>query len=331
MIELLTGLLFVLTWFQIVYESWPILMLSSFLVLISLLIVISLIDMRYNRIPNAIILVGCLYAVMIGMIFPVTHTFSRFGIYNQKLSILKPWTYSCFEKYTVHLSESVLIKNQLFVITDFVLGLLAGGGLLLMIVEIGKFLFGSRKIKYDQRVNFCVNRGGLSIDNGKEISWEHVFLRKSDELTMFGVVKAVEISNDDSFSDHGNYVSDEVNEIKIDTGYVQINSSRIPLTKIDRLVVEGDRWNRPQEVLGMGDVKLAAMIGLFLGPSAILFIIFLSSFTGALFGLLCNLFIVFKDGGEKKISLPYGPFISFATLIYIFVGQEIFSYIRQFV
>ena len=272
-VECVTGIVFVLTWFQIVYQSWPVLVLSSFLMLISLLIVISLIDIRYSRIPNAIILLGCLYAIIIGMVFPATHTFSRFGIYDQKLPILKPWTYSCFENYTAHLSDSFLIKNQLFVLTDFFLGLLVGGGLLLLTAEIGKFLFGSRKIKYDQRVNFSIDRRGLSVSNGLNILWEHIFLRQSDEVTLFGAVKAIEISTDNNFSGYDKFVSDDVHEIKIKEGGVQINSSRMQLTQIDRLVIEGDQWTCPQEVLGMGDVKLVAMIGLFLGPSAILFII----------------------------------------------------------
>ncbi len=332
MIELLTGVLFGLAWIRVVSKSWPFLVLSSLLILISLLIVISLIDIRYYRIPNSIILAGCIYSVITGMIFPVTHTFSTFGIYDHDLQIMKPWSYFCFDNYVVHITDSISVKNLLFVGTDCVLGLLLGGGLLLAIAEIGKFLFGSRKIKYNTPVKFTINRHRLSIDDGTIISWKQLFLRKSDELTIMGVADSVHISSHSKNSDHDYSASGNVDSIKINVGHIHISSQKIPLSEIDPFTVKADRWICPQEALGTGDVKLVAMLGLFLGPSAILFIIFISSFTGALFGVMCNICISLTAAEkEQKYSLPYGPFISFAAFVYLFAGYEIFSYIRQFI
>jgi len=73
------------------------------------------------------------------------------------------------------------------------------------------------------------------------------------------------------------------------------------------------------EGLGGGDVKLLAMIGAFCGPYGVLFVLIVSSFFGALAGILN---IVFR-GGASTSHIPYGPFLASAAVIYIFAGQII--------
>lgn len=72
------------------------------------------------------------------------------------------------------------------------------------------------------------------------------------------------------------------------------------------------------ETMGLGDVKLLAMIGAFLGVEPILFILVVSSFIGSIVGIIG---VLLK--GKKKI--PYGPFLAIASFIYIFWGKEILS------
>ncbi len=75
-------------------------------------------------------------------------------------------------------------------------------------------------------------------------------------------------------------------------------------------------WVLKKEAMGGGDVKLLAMIGAFLGWQGVLWTLFVSSFIGALAG------IVFKViTGEEKI--PFGPFIAIAAVSYMFVGPQI--------
>ena len=71
------------------------------------------------------------------------------------------------------------------------------------------------------------------------------------------------------------------------------------------------------EAMGMGDVKLLAMIGALIGWQGVLFTIFFSSATGTLVGLP---FMLIKKG-NLKMEIPYGPFISVGALAYIFFGQ----------
>jgi leader peptidase (prepilin peptidase)/N-methyltransferase len=75
-----------------------------------------------------------------------------------------------------------------------------------------------------------------------------------------------------------------------------------------------------KEGMGGGDLKLFAMIGAFLGIKPLFFILFFSSFFGVLVGL--PLILVKKN---RNFPIPFGPFISLATIFYIFYGDILVS------
>ena len=77
------------------------------------------------------------------------------------------------------------------------------------------------------------------------------------------------------------------------------------------------------EGLGGGDVKLLAMIGVFCGPYGALFVLIVSSLVGSLAGILNMAF----RGGSSTTPIPFGPFLAFAAVFYVFAGQII---IQQF-
>lgn len=78
---------------------------------------------------------------------------------------------------------------------------------------------------------------------------------------------------------------------------------------------------RKREGMGMGDVKLLAMIGAFLGINGVVFVIFLSSVLGTIVGLS----VIIHKRGDLTYALPFGPFLSAAAVIYVFTGG--FSFI----
>jgi leader peptidase (prepilin peptidase)/N-methyltransferase len=73
---------------------------------------------------------------------------------------------------------------------------------------------------------------------------------------------------------------------------------------------------RKQEGMGMGDVKLLAMIGAFLGWKGVVFVMLVSSLLGTVTGLS----IILYKKGDLKYALPFGPFLSLAAIIYVFTG-----------
>jgi leader peptidase (prepilin peptidase)/N-methyltransferase len=74
-----------------------------------------------------------------------------------------------------------------------------------------------------------------------------------------------------------------------------------------------------REGMGGGDIKLLAMLGGFLGWESLIFIVFVSSFLGALVGI--SMMIV--KGKDMKYAVPFGPFLSIAAVAYLFVGQQV--------
>jgi leader peptidase (prepilin peptidase)/N-methyltransferase len=75
-------------------------------------------------------------------------------------------------------------------------------------------------------------------------------------------------------------------------------------------------------LMGGGDVKLLAMVGAWLGWKAIPFILFSSSLIGVLVGGGSGL--ISKRGLRAKI--PFGPFLSLSSIIYIFFGPELINW-----
>lgn len=78
---------------------------------------------------------------------------------------------------------------------------------------------------------------------------------------------------------------------------------------------------RKQEGMGMGDVKLLAMLGAFLGYQSLLFIIFTASLTGSIIGI--SLILKQKEGVNTRI--PFGPFLACSALTFLLFKEEIFS------
>lgn len=76
---------------------------------------------------------------------------------------------------------------------------------------------------------------------------------------------------------------------------------------------------RKQDGMGGGDIKLLAMLGAFLGWQSLPFIVFFSSVTGSIVGLVAM--AVQKKGAQTRI--PFGPFLSLAGIFYLFFSREI--------
>jgi leader peptidase (prepilin peptidase)/N-methyltransferase len=93
------------------------------------------------------------------------------------------------------------------------------------------------------------------------------------------------------------------------------------------LVMTLGRWIYKKEVMGGGDVKLAAMIGSFLGGSDVALTLFLAFFIGSLVGGFLILF-----GRLNRASfVPFGPFIVAGALLTLFYQEELLSiYSRLF-
>ncbi len=73
--------------------------------------------------------------------------------------------------------------------------------------------------------------------------------------------------------------------------------------------------------MGDGDVRLAPLLGGFLGflnPGLALVGLFFGFLTGAVIGLVAMAVV----GGDRKMKVPFGPFMALGTVLAIFFGQN---------
>ncbi len=74
-----------------------------------------------------------------------------------------------------------------------------------------------------------------------------------------------------------------------------------------------------KEGMGGGDIKLLAMMGAFFGWKAVPFIIFASSLTGSVIGVS----VMVATRKDRKLAIPFGPFLAFGAILYIFYGPQL--------
>jgi leader peptidase (prepilin peptidase)/N-methyltransferase len=70
--------------------------------------------------------------------------------------------------------------------------------------------------------------------------------------------------------------------------------------------------------MGGGDIKLLAMIGAATGIKGVLFTLFTGSFLGTFAGIAT---LVFVKGGNGRLKIPFGPYLSCGAILYIFFGE----------
>jgi leader peptidase (prepilin peptidase) / N-methyltransferase len=81
--------------------------------------------------------------------------------------------------------------------------------------------------------------------------------------------------------------------------------------------------------MGMGDVKLAGVMGLFLGASVAAAVLI-----ALLSGVLVGAVVIARKGARagRKTAVPFGPFLAFGALVAVFAGQPIIDlYVNHFV
>ncbi|MDX1389698.1 MAG: A24 family peptidase, partial [Acidobacteriota bacterium] len=77
--------------------------------------------------------------------------------------------------------------------------------------------------------------------------------------------------------------------------------------------------------MGMGDVKMMAMVGAFTGPTGVLVTVFGASLTGAVIGVA----LIPLRGGSMKDTLPFGCFLAPAAAIALLWGRDLVdAYLR---
>jgi prepilin signal peptidase PulO-like enzyme (type II secretory pathway) len=74
--------------------------------------------------------------------------------------------------------------------------------------------------------------------------------------------------------------------------------------------------------IGGGDIKLYAVVGLFLGTPLLLLSILLSTLLGSLYGV----FLMLCKGAGRRTAIPFGPFIGMGAITSFLIGDRIITW-----
>lgn len=275
LVELITALLFLVIWMR--FDAWlaPIYWLFA-----GGLIVATFIDFEHFIIPNEITYGGVVLGLVLSTLYPpLMNTTSVLGALGHSF-----------------------------------LGMLTGAALLMVIVEVGKLIFGRHKIPLDPDTKIIVADQKLHVGD-EEMAWLDLFYRESDAIEF--TAKSLKFG-DQSF---------ENAKIVIHEKTLTVNGQNYDLAGLGSIEATADLIIIPREAMGLGDVKLLAAIGAFLGWRAALFTVFASSLIGGVVGL--TLILLRKTDWQSRI--PYGPYIVVGALTWIFFGQQLVHWYMKFV
>jgi leader peptidase (prepilin peptidase)/N-methyltransferase len=188
------------------------------------------------------------------------------------------------------------------------LGLGLGAGLLYLILRAGKLAFGRQRLPVTSDTKVIFTDTTLLLPD-REIPYGELFYRRSDAIEL--QARTVQFAGT-SYQD----VPIRLTPTSLQIGGDKFNPKLVP-------GLEAVSWEvvLPREAMGLGDVKLMAAIGAFLGWPAVIFSLMVSSLIGSLVGMG----LVAARRREWSSRLPFGPFLALAAAGWIFGGKQLFE------
>ena len=183
-------------------------------------------------------------------------------------------------------------------------GAAVGGGVIYAIVRLGKLFFGWRRERFDGEASIVFGEESLFLP-GEEVPYDEIFYRRGDRVSLRA--RKVELI--------GECIPNA--EVSLTRDRLRIGAREYRPEEVPWMEVVTDRILMSREVMGFGDVKFMAAIGAFLGWQAALFSLMVSSLAGSLVGVA--LIVLKRHDWSSRI--PYGPYISLATVIWIFLPE----------
>ena len=214
--------------------------------------------------------------------------------------------------------ELMSADSRLAALVRSALAAALGYVILWIVLEGGKIAFGKKRVKLDGPTPFQWTRHGDDADFfvGDERSlWSDYFAREKDRLLLH--CDEAKIDN--------RVFGNEVLEFYYNR--VRVGGDEFILDTVDQVSGVAQELEIPREAMGRGDLKFLAAIGAFLGWRGVLFSIFAGSVVGSVVGLATLLI------GKRVWSakLPFGPYLAFGALTWMFFGEKFIHWYLQLV
>jgi leader peptidase (prepilin peptidase)/N-methyltransferase len=195
--------------------------------------------------------------------------------------------------------------NRTTSLVDSVKGIAVGAGIIYFVLRVGKIFLGQQKLAFPSLSKVIFTETGIVLPDS-EILYEELFYRKSDTVKLDAATAEL---SDRCYRD----VTVRLTPSKLHIGDEEMDPADVPY-----LEVQTELLSLPREVMGLGDVKLMAAIGAFLGWEAVIFTLMLSSILGSVVGVTL---IAMKKQSVSGGRLAYVPYISMAAAMWIFGGH----------
>ena len=279
----------------------PIELLLSLYFLIATFITITFIDLKHLIIPRKITTTGVLTGLALGLALPYT-IITPVSHELFSLTIDQQWMVNKFPK----LADSPRLLFLCFSISGFVIGY----GMVWLVVEGGKLLFGKQTFKYDEPISIYINKEGAQAEGDELLPWEDMFDRESDILTIH-----IEEGNWKIKKNEGEFSK---SILEISHQGLTIDDNKYELKDIKDINIKSSKFIVPREAMGRGDIKMLGMVGIFLGPAGAIFTLMFATFAGCIVGVLGMLFGKFAKGKQ----MPFGPYLAAAATYWMLFWPE---------
>ena len=193
-------------------------------------------------------------------------------------------------------SRGMAMRNSL-------IGIAVASGSVYIVLRGGKLLFGKERIKLDPDSRLIFTETHLQLPDGREIPYGDMLYRDNDMIRFYA--KTIELPEVCFFE----------KQVTLSAKELAIGEDKFKPEDIKHMEVVTSEIVAPREAMGLGDVKFMAAIGSFLGWQAAIFSFFASACIGSIVGLT----LMILKLQDKSGRIPYGPFLTIAAIVWIFL------------